>query len=428
MLDVCGVSSIDELFSVIPESLKSPGVELPEHIDEYELDRRVRNLASLNKTPVSFCGGGMYEHFIPAAVDSIAGKAEFYTPYTPYQPECSQGTLQTVYELQTALCRLYGMEASNASVYDGATAVAEAALMAVRVTRRRKIIVDGCLNPLYIRVLKTYLRYADCEIVQTGRRGAGLSEDGLEAEIDEKTACYIYQNPDFFGNVRDLSSDIKKVHSAGALAVASAYPVSLGLLKTPGEMGADIATGEGQSLGNPLNFSGPYIGFITCKRKYIRKLPGRIVAETEDTEGRRGFVLTLQTREQHIRRARATSNICTNQNHCGLRSLIYMTLMGKNGMREIAISNAKKASYACEKFKERGFAIENPGPIFNEFVVNIEKDAEDVLKNLYKRGFLGGVPLGKYFPDMKNCVLIAVTEVRSLREIEEFIGEFEKSV
>src|SRR5512146_2548107 len=347
MLAAIGAASIDELFSPISAGLRAESFDLPAGMSEFEMLQRLQVLAGRNAQDLThYIGGGFYDHLIPAVVDHLAGRAEFYTSYTPYQAECSQGTLQALYEYQTAICALTGMEASNASLYDGGSALAEGALMALRATGRNKLIIDGAINPYYRHVLRTYLSTIDVEIAEIPPNPGAADRDAMAALLDGDTAAVILQNPDFFGSVIDAGEIADRAHAHGALLVASVYPVSLGMVKSPGEMGADIVTGDGQSLGNPLNFGGPTFGFIATRKQYIRNLPGRIVGETVDRDGRRGFVLTLQAREQHIKRHKATSNICSNQSLCALRGLIFLCSLGKEGMAEFARLNFDKAEYA----------------------------------------------------------------------------------
>ncbi len=420
MLRRCGVSSAEDFFSAIPGRLRPEALNLPGALDEQEMLRKTRTLARLNSPLISFCGGGFYQHFIPAAVDAVASNPEFYTPYTPYQGEASQGTLQALFEFQSAICRLTSMEVANGSVYDGATALAEAALMAARITGRRKIVIERGVNPLYVKVISSYLRYCGCFPALAKAVSVSPESDALPEEADDSAACFIFQNPDFFGNIRDFTEAAAAARKRGVISVGSVYPVSLGLLKSPGEMGADIAVGEIQPLGNRLSFGGPGGGFIACRKKYVRKLPGRIAGETRDASGERGFVLTLQAREQHIRRERATSNICTNQNLCALRALVYLTLIGKEGFVSLAEKNASLAACVSEKLKKKGFGIENSGPFFNEFVLNLPVSAEKAVSGLQEKGFLGGIPLGRFYRGMDNLMLTAVTETRTKEEIDRF--------
>jgi glycine dehydrogenase subunit 1 len=428
MLAAIGVKGIEELFGIIPPELRVRSFELPEGMSEFEVLRRMRGLAEKNACSVtSFIGGGFYDHFIPAAVDHLAGRAEFYTAYTPYQPECSQGTLQALYEYQTAICALTEMEASNASLYDGGTALAEAALMALRITGRSKLIIDGAVNPFHRRILRTYLGNLPVEVAETTPRQGIADRTAITALLDDKTAAIIMQNPNFFGSIDDMSDIADVAHVKGALLIASVYPVSLGLVKSPGEMGADIVTGDGQSLGNPLSFGGPSFGFIATRKQFIRNLPGRIVGETVDKEDRRGFVLTLQAREQHIRRHKATSNICSNQSLCALRGLIFLCSLGRQGLAELARLNYDKAEYAKTVFGAiKGVSVLNIAATFNEFTLVLPRDAAQVTERLLAVGIAAGVPLGNYYPEMDHCLVVTVTEKRSKEEIDAFAARLEE--
>ncbi|MEJ2337214.1 MAG: aminomethyl-transferring glycine dehydrogenase subunit GcvPA, partial [Gemmatimonadales bacterium] len=343
MLAAIGVGSIDDLFRPIPEELRARSFDLPPGISEFEMMARLQEMAAQNGRVVPFVGGGYYDHVVPAAVDHLAGRSEFYTAYTPYQPEVSQGALQALFEYQSAICSLTGLEASNASLYDGGTALAEAAMMALRVTGRDRVILDGAINPFHRAIVRTYLANLPVEIVELPPVNGMPDRQGLDGKLDGRCAAVLVQNPTFFGCVADYSDLAAQVHKSGALLVSAVYAVSLGILKTPGEMGVDIAVGDGQCLGNHLSFGGPAFGFIAAKKQYIRNMPGRIVGETVDREGRRGFVLTLQAREQHIKRHKATSNICSNQSLCALRGLIFLVILGKRGLVELARINRDKA-------------------------------------------------------------------------------------
>jgi glycine dehydrogenase subunit 1 len=430
MLDTIGVSSTEELFKDIDPLLRPKSFDIPDGISEYQVVSHMHELASKNATNLkSFLGAGFYDHYIPAAVDLIASRSDFYTAYTPYQPECSQGWLQAIYEYQTAICKLTGLDCSNASLYDGGTAIYEAAMMAIRVTGRNKIIMDSGLNMIYRTMLYTYTSNLNIEFVETPVVHGQSCREEIYRHLDDKTAAVIIQNPNFFGAIDDHSDIIEKAHSFGALAIMSVYPVSLGLLKTPGEMGADIATGEGQSLGLPLSFGGPYLGFISCRQALMRKMPGRIAGETVDKDGKRGFVLTLQAREQHIRRERATSNICSNEALCALRASIYLSLLGKSGISELAQLNHDKAEYAKSCIaKISGVEVKRSSPTFNEFTVKINKNADVVVEKMIDKGFAPGFPLGRFYKGMSNYLLIAVTEKRTKQEIDQFVHALEKAL
>ena len=429
MLGVIGISSggMEELFKSISPDDRPASFALSPGMSEFETEKYLRNLGKKNNAELTcFIGGGFYDHFIPAAIDAIVSRSEFYTAYTPYQPEASQGTLQAIYEYQSAICRLTGMDAANASLYDGGTALYEAAMMAVRATGRKRIIVDCGVNPLYRDMLRNYIVNLPVELVEVPADPGRNNRRRLLAGLDDTIAAVILQNPDFFGFIDDHTDISEKCHGAGALLIESVYPISLGLLKTPGEMGADITTGEGQSLGIPLSFGGPYLGFMAVKKKYVRNMPGRIVGATVDTEGRRGFVLTLQTREQHIRREKATSNICSNQALCALRALVYMSLIGKEGFRELAGICRDRSEYAKQRLRKiKGVEMIGDRPTFNEFPVRISRDPDEVIGELLARGIAAGFPLGRYYDNMKDSMIIAVTEKRTKEEIDSLAAALE---
>ncbi len=405
MLGVIGVQSIDELFEAIPPKVRLKSWNVPEGVSEMAVRDLLTRMAAKNPSDLTgFLGGGYYDHYIPAAVDALAGRQEFYTAYTPYQPECAQGTLQSIYEYQSAICRLTNMDFANASLYEGGTAIFEAATMSMRITRRRRIVCHSSVNPIYREQLRTHTSSMDVELVD-GEDPAGA-------------ACVIVQNPSFLGALRDYTALGTACHEAGALLVVSFYPISLGLVKTPGEMGADIAIAEGQSLGIPLNFGGPYLGIMATRASHVRKMPGRIAAATQDAQGRRGFVLTLQAREQHIRRAKAMSNICSNQALCALRALIYLCLMGKEGLRDVARHCHAKSEYL--KGLLGAGNILNDGPTFNEFAVRLKRPASETVGLMAKRGFLAGLPLASVGAGGPNDLLVAVTERRTRAELDAF--------
>ncbi|TLM65707.1 MAG: aminomethyl-transferring glycine dehydrogenase subunit GcvPA [Deltaproteobacteria bacterium] len=429
MLERIGVGSLEELFVEIPASarLKRP-LALPPALAESELVRELKALAARNATPenrISFLGGGAYQHFIPAAVDLLISRSEFYTAYTPYQPEISQGTLQAIFEFQTLICQLTGMEVANASMYDGASACAEAALMTVRLTRRRKVLVSRALNPRWRKVIATYCRYVDVELVEVGYAADGRTDlEELAGKLDGQTAAVIAGYPNYFGVVEDLAALAGLAQGAGARLVAGvAEGVALGLLKSPGELGADIVAGEGQSFGLPVSYGGPYVGFFAARMKDVRAMPGRLVGETVDRDGKRGFVLTLSTREQHIRREKATSNICSNQGLCALTATVFLSLLGKQGLRELAQQNVAKAAYAREQLqKVAGVTLPFAAPSFNEFVVRSSKPAGEVLAALEAQGILGGIPLGADYPELGEAFLVCVTEQNRRSDIEALAG------
>lgn len=423
MLQALGLRSIDQLFEVIPPDLKARTWDLPEPWSEMEVSNHLRSLADMNAHGLTcFLGGGFYDHFIPAAVDALIRRAEFYTVYTPYQAEISQGTLQAIYEYQTAICRLYGMDAANASLYDGGTALFEACLMAIRKTGRRRLLVCTSVNPIYRVILRSYTANLKIELVE--KEIVEFNE--LAGLVDAQTAGVILQNPDFFGRIHDFTAHSGLAREQGALSIINAYPVALGLLKSPGEMGAHIAVGEGQSLGLPLSFGGPYLGIMAVQQELIRTMPGRIVGRTLDNQGREGFCLTLQTREQHIRREKATSNICTNQALCAIAALIYLCLVGKKGLMDLARLNMAKAAYARKRLTAiPGVELVDQGPWFNEFRLKLPLDARVAVSRMIDKGFSPGFPLGRYYPDQINNLLVAVTEKRNKEEIGNFAEALE---
>jgi glycine dehydrogenase subunit 1 len=427
MLSTIGVASVEELFAPIPAELRATTFNLPPGMSEFETFSRMQAIAGDNSQGMTnFIGGGFYDHIIPSVVDHLSGRAEFYTAYTPYQPECSQGTLQALFEYQTAICRLTGLDVSNASLYDGGTACAEAAMMALRVTGRNKIVVDGCVSPFSRQVLKTYLFNLDVDVIEISPLDGLLNRAELAAVLDDSVAAVLVQNPNFFGSIEDFTALADQVHGAGALLIGSVYPIALGMLKSPGEIGIDIAVGDGQSLGNPLSFGGPSFGFIAAKKTFIRNMPGRIVGETVDRNGKRGYVLTLQAREQHIKRHKATSNICSNQGLCALRGLIFLSSVGKEGLAELARLNRDKAEYAKALLtKIPGVTVLQSAVTFNEFTISLPKNADGVVLTLLEKGIAAGVPLGQYYEGSENCMVVTVTEKRTKKEIDLFAKELE---
>ncbi|HOO56420.1 MAG TPA: aminomethyl-transferring glycine dehydrogenase subunit GcvPA [bacterium] len=419
MLSAAGANSIEDLFSYIPSELAPSSFDLPPGKSEFEVGLFLKKLSAKNATElIPFVGGGFYDHYIPAAVDAIVSKSEFYTAYTPYQPEISQGTLQAIYEYQTSICRLVDMDVTNASLYDGGTALYEASMMAVRITGRNKIIVSRGVSPIYRVMLASYTKNLHLQLEEIPVNNGVLDRDVMKDALDESTAAVVMQNPNFFGCVEDISDISEMAHGVGALVICSAYPIACALIKTPGEMGADIVTGEGQSLGLPLSFGGPYLGFMATRMKYVRKMPGRIVGATVDTEGRRGYVLTLQTREQHIRRDKATSNICSNESLCALAAQAYMSLLGKEGIRDVASVCNEKANYTMKRLsKIPGVKVKFPAPVFNEFTIDLPRDAGEVIGELIEKGFAAGFPLGRYYKGMEKSMLVAITEKRTKEEI-----------
>lgn len=415
MLAALGLGSVDELFAVIPEPLRARSWDLPPGMSEPEVSQYLAKLAGLNaQNLVCFLGGGFYDHHIPAAVDALISRGEFYTAYTPYQAEMSQGILQSIFEYQSAVCRLTGLDAANASLYDGGTALYEAAMMAVRKTKRKKLIVCTSVSPIYRIMLKSYTINLHLELVE-----ADVSDPAaLEKLLDQDTAGLILQNPDFFGVLHDYAPHFEAVHSVKGLGILGCNPIALAVAKTPAQMGADIAVGEGQPLGLPLSFGGPYLGFMAVREALLRTMPGRIVGRTHDGQGRVGYCLTLQTREQHIRREKATSNICSNEALCALAAVIFLGLMGKQGLVELAELNMTQAAYARERLTDiDGVEPVDQGPWFNEFRVRLPIDARVAVSRMIDKGIAAGFPLGRYYPDQANNLLVAVTEKRSKEEI-----------
>ena len=427
MLDAIGVSELEELFACVPEKLRlARALELPRAASEQEVMAELGRLAARNASAEShdwFLGAGCYAHYVPAAVQALASRAEFYTAYTPYQPEISQGTLQTIFEWQTLLCALTGLDVANASLYDGASATAEAVLMAMRVTRRSRVVLADGLHPHYADVLRSYLRALDVEIAPLGRAADGRSEP-VEPSVDERTACVVVQQPSFFGTVQGLRAAAEAAHARGALLVAvTTEALSLALLRAPGELGADIACGEAQSFGVPMSLGGPALGFLAARERLLRQMPGRLCGQTEDAHGRRGFVLTLSTREQHIRREKATSNICTNQGLCLLLATIYLSLLGRVGLRKLARINYAKAEYAKRRAREtRGLRLPFSAPTFNEFVVAVPDSGAEALARAQAAGIVGGLDLAAYEPELGPAVLVCATELASRDAIERLMA------
>lgn len=429
MLDTIGVPALEDLFVGIPAADRlQRSLQLPPPAAEGELLRELTRLAASNATPashLSFLGGGSYQHFIPAVVDHLISRSEFYTAYTPYQPEISQGTLQAIFEFQTLICQLTGMDVANASMYDGASSCAEAVLMAVRVTRRRRVLLSAALHPEYRQTVASYCRYLELELVEIPFDGSGGTDlAALEAMIDDTTAAVVCGYPNVFGVIEPLAAQAEIAHRHGArLVTAVAESIALGLLKSPGELGADIVVGDGQSFGIPVGFGGPSVGFFASRQQDLRALPGRLVGETVDSDGQRGFVLTLSTREQHIRREKATSNICSNQGLCALMATIYLCLLGKAGLREVAEQNLAKAAYARQAIAALpGFSLPFSGPCFNEFVVATPRGAQALLGALQQQGILGGLALARFYPEMADRVLICVTEQHSRADIDTLVA------
>jgi len=428
MLKLVGLDSAADLFRSIPSDVQlNRALKITEPLAESELISGMEKLADKNtaaKRP-SFLGAGAYSHYSPTVVDHLIQRSEFFTSYTPYQPEISQGTLQYIFEFQTLVCQLTGMEVANASMYDGSTALAEAVLMAQRVTRKDRVIIAQTVHPEYLEVTKTYTQHGDLKIetLHFDNESGRISADDL-SNLDDKCAALVIQSPNFFGCIEDVKALADKAHSVGALLIlVVTEAISLGLLKSPGECDADIVVAEGQSFGIPLSFGGPYLGLFATKEKYVRNLPGRLVGVAYDKNGNRGFVLTLATREQHIRREKATSNICTNQGLIALAATIYMETMGKKGLQEVAVQNAQKAAYAARRISEiEGFSLPFSAPKFNEFVVRAPKSADEILsKLLSKKAIVGGLSLSRYFSDNANDFLVCVTETSSREQIDNLV-------
>jgi len=431
MLAAIGVDSVEDLFADIPSTVRYKGaLDIPKAMSEQEVTTYMAKLAEKNMRIdhySSFLGAGAYQHFIPSVVDHVISRSEFYTAYTPYQPEISQGELQGIFEFQTLIAELTGMEAANSSMYDGATALAEAAAMAAVSTRRNKVVVSAAVHPEARTVLQTYAKGQKLQVVEVPFHKTGVTDiDQLEKIIDDQTAAVLVQYPNFFGRIEELEAIEKITHTNKSLLIISANPMALPILKAPGEYGADIVVGDNQPMGIPVSFGGPHVGFFATTQKLIRKMPGRIVGQTVDDEGNRGFVLTLQAREQHIRREKATSNICSNQALVALASAVYMNIMGKEGIVEVAKQNLQKAHYAYQVLTSiKGIEPLFDGPFFNEFAIKLPKPVREVNKQLLKDGIIGGYDLSRDYPDLENGMLIAVTEVKTKEEIEQFAFRLE---
>ncbi|HSW45757.1 MAG TPA: aminomethyl-transferring glycine dehydrogenase subunit GcvPA [Phycisphaerae bacterium] len=423
MLDTIGVERVDDLFRDIPPAarLERP-LCLPGPLNELELLSELNRLAGANRTCeelVCFLGAGMYDHFIPTVVDALAGQSEFVTAYTPYQAEASQGALQAFYEYQTLICQLTGMDVSNASMYEGATAAAEAVLMARAINGRRRVAISSAVHPDVRGVLTTYLHELPIELTVVETAGGMTNPDDLRRAVNDETSAVVIQTPNYFGCAERLDRLSSIAHECGAVVIAYVDPIGCGLLKPPGRLGADIVVGDGQPLGIPMSFGGPTLGFMACRQEFMRKMPGRLVGATIDRGGRRAFCLTLQTREQHIRRERATSNICTNQGLLALRAAIYLSTMGRQGVAKVASLCLDKARYAAERIASiDGFDLRFQGPFFKEFVIRTSKGVDRVVTHCRARGILAGVPLGPWYPDLADCLLVAVTEKRTRSEID----------
>lgn len=432
MLQVIGAKSIDELFQSIPAELRLKKLlNLPAPMSEMEVSNHVKQLANKNISVskyASFLGAGCYNHYIPAVVNHLAGRSEFYTSYTPYQAEASQGNLTAFFEYQTMICELTGMEVANASVYDGATGLAEAVLMSFAITGKKRVVVSSTIHPEYRQVLKTYLNDLNAEIVEVNYNKNGQTDlAALQKAINSETACVAIQNPNFFGNIEECDEISKLVHNAQALLISVVNPISLGILKTPGEYEADIVVGEGQPLGNEMYFGGPHLGIFAARMAYVRKMPGRLVGQTVDKDGKRGFVLTLSTREQHIRREKATSNICSNEALLALRAGIYLSAIGKQGIKTVANTCLQNAHYAAQEItKLKGYQLVFNTPYFHEFVVRSPVKPSILNQKLLSEGIIGGLDLEPFYPELTNSLLFCATEVNTKPEIDYLITALSK--
>lgn len=433
MLREIGVASFDELVAAIPASLRKFKMELPAAMSEPELQRELGAMAARNKpldALTSFLGAGAYEHFIPSAIDALVSRGELYTAYTPYQAEASQGTLQLLYEYQSLICRLTGMDISNASLYDGGSAVGESVYLALNAQpKRSRIVISNALHPEYRQILRTYTAGMEVEIVELPTRDGVTDLNTLAAAVNENTAAVLLQSPNFFGCIEPMLRAGELTKPKGAWFVAVVNPLSLGALRPPGEYGADLAVGEGQPLGIPVGYGGPYVGFLTSSKQLVHKVSGRIVGRSVDTEGREAFCLTLQAREQHIRREKATSNICTNQSLMALRACIFLALMGKRGIREIAELNLRRSHQAADAIcRVPGFALKFPrAPFFNEFIVTCPAPAQTVCDRLERNGILAGVPLSRFYAGMERDLLVCVTETKSTADIERLVESLSRA-
>lgn len=429
MLAAVGVTTIEDLFEAVPASHRFPKLDLPAPMSELEIMAELQSMAEANEHAGDFAlfrGAGAYHHFIPAAVNHILLRSEFYTAYTPYQPEVSQGTLQAIFEYQSMMATLTGMDAANASHYDGATSLAEAVTVAMDVGRgkRRKVILSPAINPQYREVVRTYHQGTSTKFVGDN---AQANINDLVDMLDDDTAMLAVAYPNFFGQIDDLKGLAEKVHSAGAILVIVANPMALALFKSPGELGADIVVGEGQPLGIPLSYGGPYLGFFCTKMKHVRRIAGRIVGETVDEDGKRAFVMTLRPREQDIRREKASSNICTNQGLMALSACVFLSLMGKNGLKQAATLNYHKAHYAADQIDTvDGYTVDRSMPFFNEFQVKCPKPVTEINEQLIQKGIIGGYDLGQDYPHLQNTMLIAVTETNNREEIDSLVAELKE--
>jgi len=423
MLKEIGIDNIRDLFKAIPDSVYlTKALNIPDNISEVDLLKSLKALSEKNKNLdnyTCFLGAGAYDHYIPTVIDSLISRQEFYTAYTPYQPEISQGTLQSIFEYQTMICELTGMQVSNASMYDGATALTEAAIMACEATKRTEILIAKSVHPESRKILNTYSKYRNISIVEIGYKNGQIDIDDLKSKINDNTAALLLQSPNFFGIIEDITSVEALVHNNKSLLVVSADPISLAILESPGKLGADIVVGEAQALGTPISYGGPYLGFFATTEKLMRKMPGRIAGQTVDSNGKRGFVLTLQTREQHIRREKATSNICSNHALNALMATIYLTVLGKEGLRKLANLCIQKSHYAYKELLNTGkFTEVFTAPFFKEFVVKSEEAVNSLNDKLFNDKIIGGYSIEKDYDEINNGWLVAVTEKRSKEEID----------
>ncbi len=426
MLDTIGIDSTETLFDPVPESLRLGSLDLPAGISEMEALGLIEELgrAAREQAPeLSFVGGGAYEHFTPSVVDAMISRGEFYTAYTPYQPEVSQGTLRAIFEFQTMVCELTGMEVANASMYDGASALAEAVMMAVRINDGTRVLLPRSLHPFYRRVVETYVRGIGLELVEIPWTDAGTVDIELvEAELNDDTAAVVVQNPNFLGVLEPLDAMGSLLQDHPSAYVASVNPISVGVIRPPGDFGADIVVGDGQPLGLPLSYGGPYVGMFATREQHVRRMPGRVVGQTTDVDGKRGFVMTLQTREQHIRRERATSNICTNQTLCATAATVYLASLGPNGLREVGMLNWNRSHEAASALCGiDGLSLKFSGASFNEFVIETPRPAREALEALRMKGIAGGIDLGRIYPELDRCVLACVTETKTGADVARLV-------
>jgi glycine dehydrogenase subunit 1 len=433
MLDAIGVHSIDDLLKKIPPKARlSRPLHLPPALAEMDLIRHMRQLAATNADAdetVCFLGGGAYDHYVPSPINHLISRGEFFTAYTPYQPEASQGTLRSIYEYQTMIAELTGMDVANASIYDGASSLAEAALMAHAVTGRGEIVLAAGVNPLYRRVVATYCQGLGLRLRDVPAPEGILDRDAARRMVGSRTAALVVQSPNFYGCLEDVAAAAELTHAAGALMIVASDPANLGVLEAPGRQGADIVVGEGQGLGVPLSYGGPYLGVFAAKQEFVRRLPGRLVGATVDIDGRRGFTLTLQTREQHIRRGRATSNICTNVALCALMATVYLAILGRRGLARAGELSMAKAHYAAERLtRVPGVSLRFPAPFFKEFALRLPKAPERVVARLAREGILAGIPLKPFDRKLDDGLLVAVTEKRTREEIDRLAGALTKAV